>query len=58
MSYLLFLWVLKRLERWDVDWDWLYGGLDDGEYRIIKGISTNTEKHTLAAEFESHNNNK
>ncbi len=49
----------EEVREWDVDWDWLYGGLDDGEYRIIKGISTNTEKHTLAAEFRiPPNNNK
>lgn len=25
-------------EEWPVDWDWLYGSLEEGEYRIIKDI--------------------
>ena len=41
---------------WIVDWDWLYGSLDPGEYRIVKDISDFREpgdydKYNLAAEF-------
>lgn len=41
---------------WPVDWEWLYGGLDTGEYRIIKDIldirSTGVyETYYLTAEF-------
>ncbi|WP_029425131.1 immunoglobulin-like domain-containing protein [Alkalibacillus haloalkaliphilus] len=35
---------------WSVDWEWLYGSLDTGEYRIVKRI-TNYEENHLAAEF-------
>ncbi|MEA1962156.1 MAG: M56 family metallopeptidase [Bacillota bacterium] len=41
---------------WAVDWDWLYGSLDTGEYRIVKNISDfrgtgDYDKYNLAAEF-------
>ncbi|NLN40445.1 MAG: hypothetical protein GX160_00340 [Clostridiales bacterium] len=41
---------------WQVNWEWLYGSLDKGEYRIIKDILNFKEKgefdtHYLAAEF-------
>ncbi len=41
---------------WAVEWDWLYGHLDAGEYRIIKNISDFSElcysnTYYLAAEF-------
>ncbi len=26
------------VSEWDVDWSWLYGNLDNGEYRIVKDI--------------------
>jgi len=41
---------------WAVDWDWLYGSLDTGEYRIVKDIldfrgSGEYDTYYLAAEF-------
>lgn len=41
---------------WLVDWDWLYGSLDKGEYRIVKSIldfrgTGDYDKYYLAAEF-------
>lgn len=41
---------------WAVDWDWLYGHLDPGEYRIVKDISDfrgsgEYDTYYLAAEF-------
>ncbi|KAB8138059.1 hypothetical protein F9U64_06665 [Gracilibacillus oryzae] len=41
---------------WTVDWEWLYGRLDSGEYRIVKGILDVREpgdydEHHLTAEF-------
>lgn len=41
---------------WNVDWDWLYGILDAGEYRIVKEIldfrnTGDYDKYYLAAEF-------
>ncbi len=41
---------------WEVDWEWLYGNLDQGTYRIIKDILDTREpgdydKYFLAAEF-------
>lgn len=49
---------------WNVDWGWLYGSLDAGEYRIVKIIaaskmtenidkflSSDSNQHILAAEF-------
>ncbi|EEG78310.1 immunoglobulin-like domain-containing protein [Dethiobacter alkaliphilus] len=42
-----------------VDWEWLYGSLDTGEYRIVKDISEvrgpgDSDKYYLAAEFTVH----
>jgi len=42
---------------WSVDWGWLYGGLDAGEYRIVKTITGSGGKgdnnqYILAAEFK------
>lgn len=42
---------------WVVDWDWLYGSLEAGEYRIIKDIhkpneSEEYDTYYLAAEFK------
>ena len=42
---------------WDVDWQWLYGELEEGHYRIIKEISNfkengDYEKYYLSAEFD------
>ena len=41
---------------WAIDWDWLYGSLDIGEYRIVKDISDfrgsgDYDKYYLTAEF-------
>ncbi|MFY9176075.1 MAG: immunoglobulin-like domain-containing protein [Caldicoprobacterales bacterium] len=41
---------------WEVNWEWLYGSLDKGEYRIIKDIldfreTGDFDTHYLAAEF-------
>lgn len=42
---------------WEVDWDWLYGSLESGEYRIIKDVlelneSEEYDTYYLAAEFK------
>lgn len=44
------------VREWTVDWDWLYGSLDTGEYRIVKDIldfrkAGDYDKHYLTAEF-------
>ncbi len=41
---------------WIVDWEWLYGSLDAGEYRIVKEIldfrdTGDFDKYYLASEF-------
>jgi hypothetical protein len=41
---------------WAVDWNWLYGSLDAGEYRIVKTIlvfrgTGNYDEYPFAAEF-------
>ncbi len=41
---------------WTVGWDWLYGNLDPGEYRIVKNILDSSglkeyDTYYLAAEF-------
>lgn len=38
---------------WTINWDWLYGSLDAGEYRIVKDVSDykGTGEYYLAAEF-------
>lgn len=43
-------------KEWSVDWNWLYGSLDKGEYRIVKDIldfrsTGNYDTYYLAAEF-------
>lgn len=50
--------VLKpsQTREWSVDWEWLYGKLASGDYRIVKGISEikdtgDNENFQLAAEF-------
>ncbi len=45
---------------WAVDWNWLYGSLDAGEYRIIKDIldfrgTGDYDTYFLAAEFIVYN---
>lgn len=45
---------------WTVDWAWLYGSLEAGEYRIVKNISDyrspgDYTEYYLAAEFTVHN---
>lgn len=42
--------------KWVVDWDWLYGGLEPGEYRIVKDLLDfrgpgEYDTYYLAAEF-------
>jgi hypothetical protein len=42
--------------KWDVDWKWLYGSLEAGEYRIITDIldfraTGDYDTYYLAAEF-------
>ncbi|WP_456276875.1 immunoglobulin-like domain-containing protein [Bacillus sp. AK128] len=44
------------VSEWDVDWSWLYGNLDNGEYRIVKYIldfrkAGDFDKYHLTAEF-------
>jgi len=44
------------VKEWKVDWDWLYGSLDNGEYRIVKEIldfrnAGDYDKYHLTAEF-------
>ncbi len=44
-------------KKWDVDWEWLYGSLDAGEYRIVKDIldfrgTGDYDIYYLAAEFD------
>ncbi len=46
----------KGVSEMVVDWNWLYGSLDIGEYRIVKDIldfrgSGDYDTHYLAAEF-------
>jgi len=41
---------------WNIEWDWLYGSLDTGEYRIVKNIldfrsTGDYDQYKLAAEF-------
>lgn len=41
---------------WSVNWEWLYGSLDAGRYRIVKNVLVSTDSgeydtHYLAAEF-------
>ncbi|WFA08772.1 immunoglobulin-like domain-containing protein [Tissierella sp. Yu-01] len=43
-------------EEWIVDWDWIYGSLDTGEYRIVKDIldfrnTGDYDEYYLVAEF-------
>lgn len=44
------------VSEWTVDWDWLYGSLDTGAYRIVKDIldfkkAGDFDKYYLTAEF-------
>lgn len=46
----------EHVSEWTVDWEWLYGSLDAGDYRIIKSVidvkkPRDFEKQYLAAEF-------
>jgi len=47
----------SEVEELAIDWDWLYGSLDTGKYRIVKGILDvrepgDYEKYFLTAEFK------
>ena len=42
---------------WEVDWEWLYGKLDKGKYRLVKYVldfrqAGDFERYYLAVEFE------
>ncbi|MDE5414257.1 immunoglobulin-like domain-containing protein [Alkalihalobacterium chitinilyticum] len=44
------------VREWAVDWDWLYGSVDPGDYRIVKDIldfrkAGDYDKYYLTAEF-------
>ncbi|MDQ0160448.1 immunoglobulin-like domain-containing protein [Alkalibacillus salilacus] len=46
----------SAISEWTVDWEWLYGSLDTGDYRIVKDILDFREpgdydKYYLSAEF-------
>ncbi|WP_052345912.1 immunoglobulin-like domain-containing protein [Paucisalibacillus sp. EB02] len=46
----------SNVSDWTVDWEWLYGSLDIGEYRIVKSILDvrkpgDYDRHHLIAEF-------
>jgi hypothetical protein len=48
---------------WAVEWDWLYGSLDTGEYRIIKNVldfrdTGDFDQYKLAVEFKISSDNK
>jgi hypothetical protein len=36
----------------DVDWEWLYGPLDPGSYRIVKSVYDEGNNYYFTAEFE------
>lgn len=45
-----------KSSEWPVDWEWLYGSLEDGEYRIVKKVLDfrgpgNYDEYDLAANF-------
>lgn len=47
---------ISNVEEWDLDWEWLYGKLAHGEYRMVKRIIEHREsgdykEYNLAAEF-------
>ncbi len=40
--------------RMEIDWEWLYGSLEKGKYRIVKGFSNEKNPHVdkhVAAKF-------
>lgn len=46
----------SKTRTWSVNWEWLYGNLDPGEYRIVKDVlifreAGDYDKHFLTAEF-------
>ncbi|WP_391205525.1 immunoglobulin-like domain-containing protein [Psychrobacillus sp. L4] len=46
----------QEVKEWTTDWEWLYGNLDKGEYRIVKYIldfreAGDYDKYHLTAEF-------
>lgn len=46
----------SEIAEFTIDWNWLYGNLDTGKYRIVKGISDfrgtgDYDKYYLAAQF-------
>ncbi|GAA0343202.1 hypothetical protein GCM10008967_37050 [Bacillus carboniphilus] len=46
----------SNMAEWTVDWNWLYGSLDQGEYRIVKDLldfrnTGDYDEHYLTAEF-------
>lgn len=41
---------ISKVEEWEMDWEWLYGKLETGEYRMVKGILDSGE----AGEYEEY----
>ena len=46
----------SEIEEFTIDWDWLYGSLDSGEYRIVKKLldfrdTGDYDEYYLAAQF-------
>lgn len=46
----------SNVSEWTVQWNWLYGTLDNGEYRIVKSILDfrepgDYEEHYISTEF-------
>ena len=46
----------SEIQEWEVNWEWLYGSLNSGEYRIVKYIldfraAGDYDKYHLTAEF-------
>ena len=47
----------SRANEWEVDWQWLYGKLDKGKYRLVKYVldfrqAGDFDRYYLAVEFE------
>ena len=47
----------SKTNEWEVDWEWLYGKLDKGQYRLVKYVldfrkAGDFDRYYLAVEFE------
>ena len=47
----------SRTDEWEVDWQWLYGKLDKGKYRLVKYVldfrqAGDYDRYYLTVEFE------